>query len=55
MIGVSAVATAIVGALFSAQVAPIVAAPIALALTTFVQATFYPMYRSIFPDPPAAA
>ena len=38
----------------SAQVLPLLAAPIALALTTFVQASFYPMYRSIFAEPTAA-
>jgi hypothetical protein len=55
MIIVSAVATALIGAFFSSQAAPIVAAPIALALTTYIQASFYPMYRSIFTEPPAAA
>lgn len=55
MAGVSAIATALVGALFSSQVAPIVVAPIGLALTTFIQASFYPMYRSIFADAPAGA
>lgn len=54
MVGVSAITTALVGAFFSSQVAPIVVAPIALALTTFVQASFYPMYRSIFADAPAS-
>ncbi len=54
MIGVSVFATAIIGAFFSSQVMPVAAAPVALALTTFIQASFYPMYRSIFTEPPAA-
>jgi hypothetical protein len=53
--GIIAVASALIGALLSAQMMPVFAAPIVLALTTFVQATFYPMYRSIFAEPAVTA
>ena len=55
LVGAMAIGAAVIGAFFSNQVAPIVAAPVALALATFVQASFYPMYRSIFAEAPAAA
>jgi hypothetical protein len=51
LLGVTALASALLGALASGQALPLLAAPIALALTTFVQASFYPMYRSIFAEP----
>lgn len=53
MFVVSAATTALIGTVFSGQAAPVVAAPIALALTTYIQASFYPMYRSVFTDTPA--
>lgn len=55
LLGVTLLSSALIGAITSAQVVPLLAAPIALALTTFVQASFYPMYRSIFADSAAAA
>jgi hypothetical protein len=54
LLGVTLLTSTVLGAFLSAQVLPLLAAPIALALTTFVQASFYPMYRSIFAEPAAA-
>jgi hypothetical protein len=54
LLGVTLLTSTVLGAFLSAQVLPLLAAPIALALTTFVQASFYPMYRSIFAEPTAA-
>lgn len=51
LLGVTLLASAVLGALLSAQMLPLLAAPVALALATFVQASFYPMYRSIFTEP----
>ena len=55
LLGVTLLASALLGAIMSAQVLPLLAAPVALALTTFVQASFYPMYRSIFTEQSAVA
>jgi hypothetical protein len=52
LVGVTLLASGLLGALLSAQLLPLVAAPVALALATFVQASFYPMYRSIFAAEP---
>ena len=54
LFGVVALSSALIGSLLSTQVMPLFAAPVVLALTTFVQATFYPMYRSIFAEPAPA-
>jgi hypothetical protein len=54
--GVSFLAVALLGALLSStQVLSMLLAPVGLALMTFVQASFYPMYRSIFTETPAEA
>jgi hypothetical protein len=50
LLGVTLLSSALLGAITSTQMLPLLAAPIALALTTFVQASFYPMYRSIFTE-----
>ncbi|HTT10613.1 MAG TPA: BPSS1780 family membrane protein [Burkholderiaceae bacterium] len=55
LVGVTLVTMAVLGAFMSAQTLALLAAPIGLALTTYVQASFYPMYRSIFAEEPAAA
>jgi hypothetical protein len=55
LLGVTLLTSAIVGAIFSAQILPFIAVPMGLALTTFVQASFYPMYRSIFAEPAVPA
>lgn len=53
--GVIALSSALIGAFLSTQMMAVFAAPIVLVLTTFVQATFYPMYRSIFAEPAVTA
>jgi hypothetical protein len=55
LLGVTLLASGLIGALLSTQMLPLLAAPIALALATFVQASFYPMYRSIFAEPALTA
>lgn len=55
MTGVALIVFAVLGALVSSpQVISLLLAPFALALSTFVQATFYPMYRSIYAEPAPA-
>lgn len=50
MMASSAVVVMVVSSLFSSrQALSIVLAPLALVLMTLVQASFYPMYRSVFP------
>jgi len=55
LVGVSFIAVAVLGALLaSPQLLSLLLAPVGLALMTLVQASFYPMYRSIFAgDAPA--
>jgi len=49
LVGVSFIAVAVLGALLaSPQLLSLLLAPVGLALMTLVQASFYPMYRSIF-------
>jgi len=46
---------AMLGGIVSAQLLPLLSAPLGLAVATLIQASFYPMYRSIFSEPVAAA
>ncbi|HXF46447.1 MAG TPA: BPSS1780 family membrane protein [Burkholderiaceae bacterium] len=51
LVGASLVSVSLVSLIFSSrQMLSIVLAPIGLALLTLIQASFYPMYRSIFRD-----
>lgn len=51
LVGASFVSVSLASLIFSSrQVLSIVLAPIGLALLTLIQASFYPMYRSIFSD-----
>lgn len=51
LVGVSLLSVSLVGLLLSSrQALSIVLAPVGLALLTWIQASFYPMYRSIFSD-----
>lgn len=52
VMGVSLIVLAFLGAVFSStQAMSLLLAPLALVITTFVQASFYPMYKSIFAAP----
>ena len=46
---------AMLGGILSAQLLPLLSAPLGLAVATLIQASFYPMYRSIFAEPGPAA
>lgn len=51
LVGVSLLTVSLASLLFSSrQLLSIVLAPVGLALLTLIQASFYPMYRSIFSD-----
>jgi hypothetical protein len=51
LLGVSLMAVSLLGALVSSrQLLSILLAPVGLALMTLIQASFYPMYRSIFTE-----
>jgi hypothetical protein len=55
IVGVTLIVVALLGALLSStQAISLLMAPLALVITTFVQASFYPMYRSIFAAPGSA-
>jgi hypothetical protein len=52
IVGVTLLVFALLGTIVSSsQAMSLLLAPLALVLTTFIQATFYPMYRSIFAAP----
>jgi hypothetical protein len=56
LFGITLIFSALLGAIVSSmQALSLLVAPLALALTTFVQASFYPMYRSIFVEPGVTA
>jgi hypothetical protein len=56
MVGVSFLAVSVLAPLLhSSQVLSLVLAPVGLALMTLIQASFYPMYRSIFVEEAAVA
>ena len=45
---------AMIGGIVSAQLLPLLSAPLGLVVATLIQASFYPMYRSIFSEPVTA-
>lgn len=56
LLGVSFLAVSVLGALLSSpQLLSLLLAPVGLALMTLIQASFYPMYRSIFTEETPAA